>query len=124
MSLLNNRIREVRQHEHLSMKSFGDRIGISSPSVSRIESGENNPSEQTIRAICSEFHISRLWLEQGLGDMKEASTLIPDLVRILRQYPALQSALEAVMDVMGPDEWAALNKVVKKAIDAKKEGAD
>lgn len=121
---MNNRIREVRQHEHLSMKSFGDRIGISSPSVSRIESGENNPSEQTIRAICSEFHVSRLWLEQGIGEMKEASTLIPDLVRILRQYPALQSALEGIMDIMGPEEWAALNKVVEKAITSNKKGAD
>lgn len=113
---MNNRIREVRQSAGLSMKAFGDRIGISSASVSKIETGINNPSEQTIRAICSEFHISRLWLEQGMGEMKEASTLIPDLVRVLRQYPALQSALEGIMDVMGPEEWAALNKVVEKAI--------
>lgn len=121
---MNNRIREVRQHEQLSMKAFGDRIGISSPSVSRIESGENNPSEQTIRAICSEFHVSRLWLEQGIGEMKEASTLIPDLVRVLRQYPALQSGLESMISSMGPEEWAVLNKVVEKAITANKKGAE
>lgn len=121
---MNNRIREVRQHEHLSMKSFGDRIGISSASVSKIETGINNPSEQTIRAICSEFHVSRLWLEQGIGEMKEASTLIPDLVRILRQYPALQNALEGLLDVMGPEEWAMLNKVVAKAIAANEKGAE
>ena len=121
---MNNRIREVRQSAGLSMKVFGDRIGISSASVSKIETGINNPSEQTIRAICSEFHISRLWLEQVVGDMKEASTLIPDLVRVRRQYPALQRALEGIMDVMGPEEWEMLNRVVARAIEQQKKTAD
>ena len=61
----NERIRIIRQHFSLSQRAFGEKIGISSPSVARLESGENNPSEQTIRAICSEFSVRRDWLESG-----------------------------------------------------------
>ena len=41
---------------------------------------------------------------------------MPELMRVLRTYPALQAALEHVVDVMGPEEWDALNKVVEKVI--------
>lgn len=68
---MNDRIRMVRESNELSMRKFGNRIGISSGAVSMLESGKNNPSEQTIRAICSEFHVSREWLEYGVGDMEE-----------------------------------------------------
>lgn len=114
---MNKRIFEVRQSASLSMRAFGERIGISGPSVARIESGENNPSEQTIRAICSEFNVNRDWLVDGIGDMRASRPLIPELMRVLRSYPALQAALEHVVDVMGPEEWDALNKVVEKVIE-------
>ena len=62
---LNERIKTVRSHYGLSLRAFGERIGISAPSVAKLESGENNPREQTIRAICSEFSVRRDWLETG-----------------------------------------------------------
>lgn len=113
---MNTRIRTVRTTACLSMRAFGERVGISAPSVARLESGENNPSEQTIRAICSEFSVNRDWLVDGIGDMQASRPLVPELVRVLRQYPALQAALERVIDVMGPAEWEALNAVIAKAI--------
>lgn len=113
---MNDRIRFVRQRSELSMRAFGERIGVSSAAVAKLESGANQPSEQTIRAICSEFSVNRDWLVDGIGDMAASRPLVPELVRILRQYPALQAALERVVDVMGPEEWAALNAVIAKAI--------
>lgn len=50
------------------MEKFGERIGITKASVSRIESGENNPSEQTIILICKEFGINKEWLLTGKGE--------------------------------------------------------
>lgn len=116
---MNNRIREIRQDHGLSMKAFGDRLGISSAAVSKVETGINTPSEQTIRAICSEFNVNRDWLVDGIGEMRASRPLIPELMRVLRTYPALQAALEHVVDVMGPEEWDALNKVVEKVIEQK-----
>lgn len=64
---MNTRIKEIRSDAKLSMQKFGERIGITSGSVCLLENGRNNPSEQTIRAICSEFGVFREWLETGEG---------------------------------------------------------
>lgn len=77
---MHNRIKQVRAHTGLAQRPFGERIGISGPSVQRIEAGINNPSEQTIRAICSEFGINRKWLETGEGEMRAPSDDAQDLI--------------------------------------------
>lgn len=62
---VNERIKEVREKSELTMEKFGERIGISKSSVSKIESGENNPSDRTIRLICREFGYNEDWLRYG-----------------------------------------------------------
>lgn len=112
---MNNRIREVRKQSGLSMQAFGDRIGVSSPSVSKIESGINNPSEQTIRAICSEFNVNRDWLVDGVGEMKATLPLLPDLIHNLRKYP---NALQ-FLSTISPDEWTVLDGLLARAFESK-----
>lgn len=67
---MNERIKQVRTEAHLSQRSFGDLIGISGPSVARLESGENNPSSQTVQLICQQFGVRKDWLLYGTGPMK------------------------------------------------------
>lgn len=112
---MNNRIREIRKQAGLSMQSFGERIGVSSPSISKIESGINNPSEQTIRAICSEFNINRDWLVDGIGEMKVTQPLLPEIIHNLRKYPRVLDILSA----MQPEEWEALNAVLQRVVEQK-----
>jgi transcriptional regulator with XRE-family HTH domain len=64
---LNNRIKEVRKKIGLSQEEFGKRLSITKASISRIESGINNPSDQTIKLICSEFNVNEEWLRTGAG---------------------------------------------------------
>lgn len=66
---MNNRIKEIRNRNKISQEEFGKRIGITKASVSRIESGENNPSEQTVILICEKFGINQVWLRTGKGEM-------------------------------------------------------
>lgn len=77
---MNERIKEIRNHTGLSMRAFGERIGISSASIAKLESGVNNPSEQTIRALCSEFHVSREWLLEGIGPMILEATTADEII--------------------------------------------
>lgn len=112
---MNNRIREVRQHNSLSMKSFGDRLGISSAAVSKIETGVNTPSEQTIRAICSEFSINRDWLVDGIGEMQVQKPLLPEIIHNLRKYPR---ALE-VLSAMRPEDWQAFEALLERLFEQK-----
>lgn len=115
---MKDRIKQIREVENLSQRAFAQRIGISGPSVARLESGENNPGEQTIRAICSEFGIRREWLEFGHEPMKAADldgapeTLVPDLVAILSAYPAVLGLFRKVVDHMTPADWARLNALL------------
>ena len=69
MNDLGNRIRQVRKLNNLSMDSFGEKVGISKVSVSRIEAGINNPSAQTVMLICKEFGLNEEWLKTGEGEM-------------------------------------------------------
>ena len=69
MNDLGDRIRQIRKLNNLSMDSFGEKVGISKVSVSRIEAGINNPSTQTIMLICREFGLNEEWLRNGKGEM-------------------------------------------------------
>lgn len=51
-----------------TQKEFGSQIGLKPNSVSDIESGKNNPTEQTIKAICREFNANEEWLRTGNGE--------------------------------------------------------
>lgn len=64
---MNERIKSVRLSNGLSQEEFGNRICIKKASVSRLESGENNPSDRTVKLICQEFGINEHWLRTGEG---------------------------------------------------------
>ena len=66
---MNERIKEIRLSMGVSQEAFGEKIGISKTAVSRLEKGERNPSEQTIKSICREFNVNYAYLKEGLGDM-------------------------------------------------------
>lgn len=66
---MNERIKLVYQHSKMTQTAFANKIGISRTALQKLQSGENNPSEQTIRAICREFSIRRQWLEEGVEPM-------------------------------------------------------
>lgn len=72
---MNERIRQIRIDQGLNQDAFGKRIGIGKTSVSKIETGENSPSDQTIMLICKEFNVNERYLRNGIGEMYQ--TLSP-----------------------------------------------
>ncbi len=66
---MNERIKEIRETLNLSQEAFGERIGVTRASISNMEKGSRNPSEQTIKSICREYNVNYAWLKEGLGDM-------------------------------------------------------
>ncbi len=70
---VNERIKELRISQGLTMEQFGERIGIKRSSISLIESGKNNPSDQTIMLICREFGYNEEWLRDGIEPKKPTS---------------------------------------------------
>lgn len=81
---MNERIKELRKALKLSQDAFGRRIGISGASVSRLESGENEPSAQTVAFICREFSVSETWLRYGTGEMYRKND--GEVARLVERY--------------------------------------
>lgn len=83
------RLKRIRSENKLTQEEFGRKIGIGKTSVSKLESGENNPSERTIKLICSEFNVNEHWLRTGEGSpTKELSPTeeVEALVRKVIDY--------------------------------------
>lgn len=63
------RIKEVRKSLGLTLEKFGEKVGVTKQTVSRIENGVNNLTEQMTKAICREFNVDYIWLTSGDGEM-------------------------------------------------------
>lgn len=65
---MNDRVREIRKSNKLTMEQFGLRLGVAKSTISGIEAGNRNLTEQMIKAICREFGVNENWLRTGEGD--------------------------------------------------------
>jgi transcriptional regulator with XRE-family HTH domain len=66
---VNKRIKEVRKYYKLSQEKFGEKLGVTKTAVSKMELGTYNVTDTMTKLICSEYNISREWLETGNGEM-------------------------------------------------------
>ena len=116
MDSIGERIKYLRKEIlEKTQKDFGSQIGLKTNSVSDIESGKNNPTEQTIKAICREFNVSYLWLTEEIEPMKESldtdsMARIDDIMtgenefakNLFREFAKLDNS-----------EWKTLEKLIK-----------
>lgn len=70
---LGERIKKVRRDADLTQQEFCNRIGFKQNSISLVESGKRNISNQAIKSICREFNVSETWLRTGEGEISNPS---------------------------------------------------
>lgn len=131
MDTIGDRVRAIRKSNKLTVVAFGTRIGITNPSVSNIENGKTNPSDQTIRSICREFGVNELWLRYGEegGEMYQQKSREEELGALLKSVladrpEAFRSRLLTALLRFDPDgaEWQVLERIYESiAEEAKKE---
>lgn len=116
---MKDRIKKIRQKTGLNQEDFGRRIGIGKTSVSKLENGENNPSEQTIMLICQEFSINENWLRTGHGEMfrpidrkEEIAKLASDLFK--GEKDSFKERLILALANLDGSEWELLEKIAIK----------
>ena len=97
---LSERIKEVRTSSGDTQTKFAEKLSISRSAVSKIESGENTPSSQTIALICKIYNINYQWLVNGNGEMFKENDI---------------DAQAAVDELMTGDNEFAKNILVKLA---------
>lgn len=116
MTTLNERIKQVRKESGLSQELFGSRLGITKSSVSLLESGKNNPSEQTLKLICTEFNINYNWLLNGTEPMA-AQNNISSMARIDAIMTGENEFAKSTFKEfakLDKSEWELLEKIIKK----------
>lgn len=63
------RVKEVRKALGLTLDKFGVKVGVKKQTVSRIENGVNNVTDQMVLSICREFNVNYDFLMNGEGEM-------------------------------------------------------
>lgn len=106
---INERIRILRKELKLSGEDFGKAIGLKRNSLSQIENGINNCTEQTLLLICKTYNVNEQWLRDGVGEMfkkdplselKEKYQLSDVMMEIVEAYLSLPTNKQAVIDEM------------------------
>lgn len=92
---MNERIKELRKELGLTLEKFGERIGMKKNSLSQIENGKNNVTEQLFKSICREFNVDENWLRTGEGSMFNNTDTF-SLDDYAKQYNVSELELEIV----------------------------
>lgn len=112
------RIKRIRLSSKLSQEKFGEKIMVTGASVSLLESGRNNPSDQTISLICREFNISETWLRTGEGEMEvpvaEDDKIADFISDVLKGKPDIRRRLISALARLDPEDWDLIERMIEK----------
>lgn len=122
------RLVAVVQESKLTKSDFARRIGVSQPHVSRMCSGETQPSDRTVSDICREFGVNETWLRYGTGYMKAETTQKQKLSRffsdVLATAPDDRSAFIAALGDLPPQFWPLAAELARNITENLKKEAD
>lgn len=114
---MGERVKELRKALGLSGEKFGEKIGLKRNSLSQIETGKNNLSEQNILAICREFNVNEDWLRTGSGEMFKDMTLDEEIISFIGdiQWDASNTFKKRFISAiakLNEEEWQVLEKII------------
>nr|DAF20094.1 MAG TPA: helix-turn-helix domain protein [Caudoviricetes sp.] len=120
------RVKEVRKALGLTLEKFGERLGLKKNAISQIETGKNSLTEQNTKAICREFSVDYMWLTTGEGEMfiDTDDDFIERIDRIMVGEDEARKNLFKFMLELSDDDIAALDRLMKKAIEFTQNNSD
>ena len=114
------RIRALRKnHLKMTLDTFGERLGVGKTTISAIETGKNNVTEQMIKSICREFDVSEDWLRNGEGEVfvqRTRNEMVAEFVgKALADKPeSARNWVISMLSEFSDDWWEEVNEVLKK----------
>lgn len=100
------------------MEKFGERLGIKKNTVSQLENGVNNVTDQMVKAICREYDINPDWLRTGEGEMFSEDNeeyLFRWVGRVLKDKPeSFKKRALNLLSSLDDSDWEALEKIFQK----------
>lgn len=109
------RVKAIRKALGLTLEKFGEPLGVKKQTVSRIENGVNNITEQMAKAICREFNVNMEWLQNGSGEMfiqqtkdEQIATFVGDLLK--DEEDSFKRRLISALAGLDDDGWDFLDQ--------------
>lgn len=116
------RVKKIRKSLNLTLEKFGEKLGVTKTTVSRIENGINNLTDQMTKSICREFGVDYIWLTTNEGEMFVDSDddFTEKIDRIMAgENETRKNMIKAVVDAS--DEYIeALDQLVNLYLQVKK----
>ncbi|MEG1596608.1 MAG: helix-turn-helix transcriptional regulator [Lachnospiraceae bacterium] len=121
--MTNDRLNLLRKTLKISQEEFDNRLGVTGASISRLEKGERNLTEQMIKSICREFGVDYMWLTTGDGEMfvESDDDIIETIDRIMIGENEFHKNLFKTFARLDVDELLALEQIIDKFIEVSKE---
>lgn len=86
-----SRIKSVREKSGLNQKDFGRRLGVSLPTINRVENNHRLPDVSLVVRMFDEFGCDLKWLLTGKDDSVEGGESVP----IIKEVPEDFSSVSA-----------------------------
>lgn len=111
------RIKEIRKENKMTLEQFGKKLGVGKTTISRIENGINNVTEQMRKSICREFNVDPIWLSTGEGDkyIDQTAETIAILDNLLHNESDLAKNLFKMFARYSLEDWKDLERIVNKS---------
>ncbi|MDE6052685.1 MAG: helix-turn-helix transcriptional regulator [Lachnospiraceae bacterium] len=111
------RIKQIRKENRLTLEQFGDILGVTQTTISRIENGKRNLTEAMRKSICREFRVDPIWLETGEGDpyIDQSVELTGMLDNLLHNESKLANTLFKMFAQYTLEDWKDLERIVNKS---------
>lgn len=115
---INERIKELRIALDLSQKEFGDKIGVTTSTISGYESGRRTPNESVIKSMCREFNASIAFLKEGLGDMftNLPETMLDEIADIYHLNDQMKNLIKTMLELDKNEQDVLINILEKTFI--------
>ena len=112
------RVKELRKTLNLTLEEFGNKVGVTKQTISRIENGVNNLTDQMLISICREYNVSEEWLRDGTGEMFIPLTrnqVITDFAGdLIKEEDTFKKRLIEALAKLNENEWAVLEKLAQE----------
>lgn len=120
---MKERIKEVRKTLGLTLEEFGNKIGVTKTTISRIENGVNSVTNQMLISICREFGVNEEWLRSGEGEMFVPLTRSEAIAEfagslIKEEDASFKKRLIEALAKLNEQEWEVLEGIARKLTDS------
>lgn len=110
------RVKYVRKELGLTLERFGENLGVTKQTISRIENGINSLTDQMFKSICREYGVREEWLRTGDGEPFGSQTMNQSILAFANEVmadedEAFRKRILAVLARLDSEEWELLEKI-------------